>query len=64
MIGGGVATKKYEYWNERVIQKNSTGAYTITVPVNMIRSLRWKQGQRVVFDEKSDYIVIKDAPKR
>lgn len=59
-----MATKKYEYWNERVIQKNSSGAYTITVPVNMIRNLRWQQGQRVVFEEKDKTIVIKDAPKR
>lgn len=59
-----MATKEFEHWNERVIQKNSTGAYTITVPVNMIRKLRWKQGQRVVFEQNKKTLTIKDAPKR
>jgi len=59
-----MATKKYEYWNERVIQKNSTGAYTITVPVDMIRKLRWKQGQRVIFNRNHKTLTINDAPKR
>ncbi len=59
-----MATKQYEHWNERVIQKNTTGAYTITVPVDMIRKLRWKQGQRVVFERNKKSIVIKDAPRR
>lgn len=59
-----MATKEYEYWNERVLQKNTTGAYTITVPVDMIRNLRWKQGQRLVFGKKNKIITIKDAPKR
>lgn len=59
-----MATKEYEYWNERVLQKNTTGAYTITVPVDMIRNLRWKQGQRLVLGKKNKIITIKDAPKR
>lgn len=59
-----MATKEYEHWNERVIQKTGTGGYTITVPVNMIRYLRWKQGQRVILEQKGKTIIMKDAPKR
>lgn len=59
-----MATKEYEHWNERIIQKNSTGTYTITIPVNMIRNLKWRQGQRVVIEEKNKSITIKDAPNR
>lgn len=59
-----MATKEYEYWNERVIQKNSTGTYTITIPVNMVRNLKWRQGQRVIVKEKDKSVVIKDAPNR
>lgn len=59
-----MATKEYEYWNERIIQKNSTGTYTITIPVNMIRNLKWRQGQRVIVEENDKSITIKDAPNR
>lgn len=56
-----MATKEYEEWNERVLQKNNTGTYTVTIPVNMIRKLRWKQGQRVVFERSRKTLIIKDA---
>jgi len=59
-----MATKEYEYWNERIIQKNSTGTYTITIPVNVIRNLKWRQGQRVIIEEKGKSVTIKDAPNR
>lgn len=59
-----MATKEYSHWNERVIQKNSTGAYTVTIPINMIRDLKWQQGQRVKIENKGKTVVIKDAPKR
>ncbi len=59
-----MATKEYESWNERLIQKNNTGTYTVTIPVNMIRDLKWRQGQRVVFENKGKTVVIKDAPNR
>ncbi len=59
-----MATKEYDHWNERVLQKNSTGTYTITVPVNMIRKLKWKQGQRVVVELNKKTLKIKDAPSR
>ncbi len=59
-----MATKEYEYWNERVIQKNNTGTYTVTIPVNMVRDLKWRQGQKVVLEHKGKTIVVKDAPDR
>ncbi|VAW27758.1 hypothetical protein MNBD_BACTEROID07-1677 [hydrothermal vent metagenome] len=59
-----MAATEHQYWNERVIQKNNTGTYTISVPVDMIRNLRWKQGQRVVVENKGKTIIIKDAPRR
>ena len=59
-----MATTEHDYWKERVIQKNNTGTYTISVPVDMIRDLKRKHGQRVVVDQKGKTIVIKDAPRR
>jgi antitoxin component of MazEF toxin-antitoxin module len=50
-----------EAWYERVIQKTGNGAYTVTVPIDMVRKLRWKQGQRVVFEMKDKTLTIKDA---
>ncbi len=62
--GESMATTEHKYWKERVIQRNNTGTYTISVPVDIIRDLKWKQGQRVVVDQKGKTIIIKDAPRR
>ena len=59
-----MATTEHEYWKERIIQRNNTGTYTISVPVDIIRDLKWQQGQRVVLERKGKIIVIKDAPGR
>ena len=59
-----MATKHFDKWNERVLQRNNTGTYTVTIPVNMVRDMRWQQGQRIVFEHKGKVLVIKDAPKR
>ncbi len=59
-----MATKEREYWNERIVQKNNTGTYWVSIPLDMVRDLRLKQGQRVVFSQKGKTLIIKDAPKR
>jgi hypothetical protein len=58
-----MGTKKFNDWNERVVQKNNTGTYTISVPIDMIQRLRWQQGQRVLVKQRGAQIIIKDAPK-
>lgn len=59
-----MATKERAYWNERVVQKNNTGTYWVSIPLDMVRDLKLKQGQRVIFGQKGKTLTIKDAPSR
>jgi len=56
-----MGTKEYEVWYERVLQKNNTGTYTISLPINVVRGLRWQQGQRLKIVIKGKQISLQDA---
>lgn len=57
-----MSTKEYEQWYDRRLQKNNTGTYTISLPINVVRSLRWQQGQRLRIVWRGNQIVLEDAP--
>jgi hypothetical protein len=57
-----MGTKQQETWKDRFLQKNNTGTYTVSIPINMIRDLRWQQGQRVRIRREGKKIIIEDAP--
>jgi len=59
-----MATKEHDNWDERIIQKNNTGTYTVSIPIDMIDDLKWRQGQRVLVKRKGKVIHIKDAPNK
>ena len=49
----------------RFLMKTGSNSYTITLPVEDIRKMRWQEGQRLVveLDEKKRQFVIKDWEK-
>lgn len=59
-----MATKEYEGWFDRQLQKNNTGSYTVSVPINIIRALRWQQGQRVRITRRGNQVILTDAPPK
>jgi bifunctional DNA-binding transcriptional regulator/antitoxin component of YhaV-PrlF toxin-antitoxin module len=48
--------------NVRNIQK-SKRSYYVTLPIQVIREFRWKEGQKVVVEKRGKEIVIKDWKK-
>jgi len=49
--------------NIRKITVTGRETYAVTFPKDMIKRLGWRKGQRVVFELKQDYIVIRDYVK-
>ena len=44
----------------RTLQKNNTGTYTVSVPLELIRQLKWQAGQKVTLEKRGKTIVITD----
>ena len=44
----------------RVLQKNNTGSYSVSLPVEVIRQLKWQQGQKLTVQKRGKTLVIQD----
>lgn len=55
-----MGTRKSGEQNVRNITKNSTGTYQVSLPIDLVRILGWKQGQKVVFKKRGKDLVIVD----
>ncbi|MDZ7785800.1 MAG: hypothetical protein U5L95_01625 [Candidatus Saccharibacteria bacterium] len=55
-----MGTYKAGEQNQRVLSKNNTGTYTVSVPIEMIRQLKWQDGQRINLEKRGKTIVISD----
>lgn len=55
-----MGTRKSGEHQIRNLTKNSTGTYQISVPIKLIRQLRWQQGQQLVVKKQGDKLVIQD----
>ena len=55
-----MARQKLKDRNVRKINKYGNGSYSLTIPIEMMRELGWRDGQKVVFKRKGRDIVIKD----
>lgn len=56
-----MGTYKAGEQNKRVLSKNNTGTYTVSVPIELIRQLKWQNGQGLVLEKRGKTIVISDA---
>jgi len=59
-----MSRRKMEKRNIRKLSKSGTNSYYVTIPIEIIRKMRWKKGQKLVVEEgnKSNTISIKDWP--
>lgn len=55
-----MARRKLEDRNIRKIQKDTRGSVRITLPIEIIRALSWRDGQKVVVKKKGQGIYIED----
>ena len=58
-----MANRSYEERAIRSLTRSSAGSYLVTLPVEYIKTLKWKSKQKVVVTLFSDRIVIKDWKK-
>ncbi len=55
-----MANKKQKDKNIRKLTRVGKGSISVTIPVEMIEKLKWKERQKVVLDLKGSKITIKD----
>jgi len=49
--------------NIRKINKSGNGSYTVTIPMEMVKELGWREKQKVVFEKRGEVLKIKDWKK-
>lgn len=42
----------------RSLQKNNTGSYTVSLPIQLVRKLRWQERQRLVVRQSGSKLII------
>jgi len=58
-----MGNKKAGSESERVLLQNSTGSYMVSLPISMIRELRWQRGQKVTVRKSGEKLIISDWKK-
>mgnify|MGYP003395134090 CR=1 FL=1 len=59
MISNNMAIRKLEDKNIRKILK-SGDSYAVTIPIEMLNKLKWREKQKVVVKMKGKRIIIRD----
>ncbi len=55
-----MGTRKSGEQQIRNLTKNSTGTYQLSIPIELVRQLRWQQGQQLVVKKQGDKLVVVD----
>ncbi len=55
-----MGTRKTGEQHIRNLTKNSTGTYSVSVPIGLIHELRWQQGQQLVVKRSGKKLIIQD----
>lgn len=58
-----MGVRKIDEQSVRTITQNSTGTYSVSLPISLVRKLSWRQGQKVVVTRRGKDLVIKDWEK-
>jgi len=44
----------------RFISQNNSGTYSVTLPIGLVRELRWQKNQRVTIKKQGKKLIIAD----
>jgi antitoxin component of MazEF toxin-antitoxin module len=55
-----MGTKKADQRQVRILAQNNTGSYSVTLPIEIVRALRWKRGQKVVVKQQGKKLILSD----
>jgi len=58
-----MARRKLEDRETRKLSKRTNGSYQVTLPVEIVRELKWRGGQKLVVRKSGDKIIIEDWKK-
>jgi len=56
-------TQKFANRNVRKLIKIGNGSLAMTLPVELVTQLRWKEKQKVIVTKKGNTLIIKDWKK-
>jgi hypothetical protein len=59
-----MATKKIKDLNKRKLTKMGRKSLGLTLPKDIVKKLKWKEGQNVMVKQQGRLVVIKDAKSR
>ena len=55
-----MARRELKNRNIRKLTKSTRGSVYVSIPIEFIRELKWKDRQRVVVEKKGRHLIIKD----
>jgi len=55
-----MARRSLDERNVRKLFKNSGGSVIVTLPIEMVRELKWRDGQKVVVKKRGEGLLIED----
>jgi antitoxin component of MazEF toxin-antitoxin module len=58
-----MARRKLEERDVRKLRKNSGGTVLVSIPIELVRELKWRDGQKVVVKKRGEGISIVDWKK-
>lgn len=58
-----MGVRKRENHNVRSLNKNGGGSIGLTLPIEIVRELKWKSKQKVVVTRRGNTVIIKDWKK-
>gem|GEM_PF-2332706 len=56
-----VGRPKLKFRNIRVLQKNNSGSYTLSIPLDIIDELNWRSKQKLKVERKGNKVIITNA---
>lgn len=59
-----MGAKREDEQSVRSITQNSTGTYSVSIPIGLMRKLKWRQGQKVTVTRRGKDLIIKDWKKQ
>ncbi len=59
-----MGTRRADQQSVRSITQNGTGTYSVSLPIGLVRKLKWRQGQKVVVERRGKDLIIKDWKKK
>ncbi len=58
-----MSRRKLKDRNIRKLSKRTNGTYALTLPIELIRELKWRDKQKLVVEKADKKIIIKDWKK-